>query len=44
MKLQQNQLDNKVTCRSALDPRGGLWPVLLKGNPLGRPVPQQWGH
>jgi hypothetical protein len=28
----------------ALGLRGGLWPVLLMCNPLGRPVPQQWGH
>jgi hypothetical protein len=30
------------THQSALGSRGGLWPVLLVGNPLGRPVPQQW--
>jgi hypothetical protein len=27
------------TQQSALGPRGGLWPVLLVGNPLGKPVP-----
>jgi hypothetical protein len=32
------------THQSALDPRSGLWLVLLVGNLLGRPVPQRWGH
>jgi hypothetical protein len=32
------------THHPALDPRGGLWPVLLMYNPYARPVPQQWGH
>jgi hypothetical protein len=32
------------THQPALGPCGGLWPVLHKTNPLGRPVPHQWGH
>jgi hypothetical protein len=28
----------------ALDPRGGLRPVLLMCNPYERRVPHQWGH
>jgi hypothetical protein len=32
------------THQSSLGPRSGLWPVLLVRNPLGRNVPQQWGH
>jgi hypothetical protein len=31
------------THQPALGPRGELWPVLLMCNPLGTPVPQQWG-
>jgi hypothetical protein len=32
------------THQPALGPRGGLWPVLLVGDPLGWLVAQQWGH
>jgi hypothetical protein len=30
------------THQSALGPRGGLWPVLLVGNPYGKAVPQTY--
>jgi hypothetical protein len=32
------------THQSATGPRGGLWPILLMCNSLGRPLLQQWGH